>query len=129
VSARRGGPQPSSTCWSAVARVDAPATAANVDALRLATMPPNSEALPHACWRPKAVELEVGRASSRLRPRNQGNGRILDDTDPRVIQLSEVLRQMTLHPQEDRLPQFRNPNGVAQKTRNLVQNLSAGAGE
>ena len=59
----------------------------------------------------------------------QGNGRILDDTDPRVIQLSEVLRQMTLHPQEDRLPQFRNPNGVAQKTRNLVQNLSAGAGE
>jgi hypothetical protein len=31
----------------------------------------------------------------------QGNGRILDDTDPRVIQLSEVLRQMTLHPQED----------------------------
>ena len=53
----------------------------------------------------------------------RSNGRYVDDTDPRAIELSQVLRQMTLHPQEDRLPEFRNPNGVAQKTRNLVQHL------
>jgi 5-methylcytosine-specific restriction enzyme A len=53
----------------------------------------------------------------------QNNGRYVDDRDPRAIDLSEVLRQMTLHPQEERLPDFRNPNGVAQKTRNLVQHL------
>jgi 5-methylcytosine-specific restriction enzyme A len=53
----------------------------------------------------------------------QNGGRYIDDTDPRAIELSEVLRQMTLYPLADRLPQFRNPNGVAQKTRNLVQHL------
>jgi 5-methylcytosine-specific restriction enzyme A len=53
----------------------------------------------------------------------QNNGRYVDDTDPRAIELSEVLRQMNLHRPEGRLPQFRNPNGVAQKTRNLVQHL------
>jgi 5-methylcytosine-specific restriction protein A len=53
----------------------------------------------------------------------QNNGRSVDHEDPRAIELSQVLRKMTLHPQEDRLPQFRNPNGVAQKTRNLVQHL------
>jgi hypothetical protein len=53
----------------------------------------------------------------------QNNGRGVDHEDPRAIELSEVLRKMKLHPQEDRLPQFRNPNGVAQKTRNLVQHL------
>jgi len=53
----------------------------------------------------------------------QNNGRSVDHEDPRAIELSEVLRKMTLHPQEDRLPTFRNPNGVGQKTRNLVQHL------
>lgn len=53
----------------------------------------------------------------------QNNGRYVDDRDQRAIELSQVLRQMTLHPREDRLPEFRNPNGVAQKTRNLVQHL------
>jgi hypothetical protein len=53
----------------------------------------------------------------------QNNGRYVDDRDPRAIELSQVLRQMELHLQEDRLPDFRNPNGGAQKTRNLVQHL------
>jgi 5-methylcytosine-specific restriction protein A len=58
----------------------------------------------------------------------RNNGRYVDDRDPRAIELSQVLRQMTLHPQEDRLPEFRNPNGVAQKTRNLVQHFPGYAG-
>jgi 5-methylcytosine-specific restriction protein A len=53
----------------------------------------------------------------------QNNGRHVDNRDPRAIELSEVLRQMKLHPQEDRLPDFRNPNAVSQKARNLVQHL------
>lgn len=53
----------------------------------------------------------------------QNNGRYVDDRDPRAIELSQVLRQMQLYPHGDRLPTFRNPNGVAQKTRNLVQHL------
>ena len=50
----------------------------------------------------------------------QDNGRYVDDRDQRSIELSQVLRQMKLHPQEDRLTDFCNPNGVAQKTHNLV---------
>jgi 5-methylcytosine-specific restriction protein A len=53
----------------------------------------------------------------------RNNRRSVDDRDPRAIELSRVLREMTLHPQEGRLPQFRNANGVAQKTRNLVQHF------
>src|ERR1700734_3094596 len=53
----------------------------------------------------------------------QNNRRYVDDRDLRAIEPSQVLRRMKLHPQEDRLPDFRNPNGVAQKTRNLVQHL------
>jgi 5-methylcytosine-specific restriction enzyme A len=53
----------------------------------------------------------------------QNDGRPVDDADPRAIELSQVLQQMTLHPRQDRLPQFRNPNGVAQKTRHLAQHL------
>ena len=58
----------------------------------------------------------------------QNDGRILEDTDPRVIELSGLLRRMTLHLMEDRLPTFRIPNGVAQKTRNLVQHLPSYTG-
>src|SRR6185437_9831562 len=53
----------------------------------------------------------------------QNNGRGVDRRDPRAIKLSQVLREMKLHPQTERLPDFRNENGVAQKTRNLVQHL------
>ena len=53
----------------------------------------------------------------------RNNRRYVDDRDLRAIELSQVLRQMTLHPHEGRPPEFRNPNGVAQKTRNLVQHF------
>jgi 5-methylcytosine-specific restriction enzyme A len=52
----------------------------------------------------------------------QNGGRFLDHEDRRVIELSELLRRMELHPEEERkLPRFRNANGVAQKTRNIAQ--------
>jgi 5-methylcytosine-specific restriction protein A len=50
----------------------------------------------------------------------QNDGRFLDDGDRRVVELSELLRQMELHPPDARaVPKFRNANGVAQKTRNV----------
>ena len=52
----------------------------------------------------------------------QNNGRFLDHEDRQVVELSELLRQLALHPEEERkLPKFRNANGVAQKTRNIAQ--------
>ena len=53
----------------------------------------------------------------------QNDGRPLDHADKRVVELSQLLRQMSLYPMEQRLPEFRNPNGVAQKTRNIAQHL------
>jgi 5-methylcytosine-specific restriction protein A len=55
----------------------------------------------------------------------QNGGRSLDHGDARVVQLSELLQRMTVHPLEKRLPEFRNPNGVAQKTRNIAQHHPA----
>ncbi|MFF4710408.1 HNH endonuclease [Streptomyces eurythermus] len=40
----------------------------------------------------------------------------LEYNDPRVIELSELLRAMPIHPEEVRNELFRNPNGVARKT-------------
>ncbi|MEU5161445.1 HNH endonuclease [Streptomyces sp. NPDC020875] len=40
----------------------------------------------------------------------------LEFDDPRVIELSELLRTMPIHPEELRNELFRNPNGVARKT-------------
>jgi 5-methylcytosine-specific restriction enzyme A len=52
----------------------------------------------------------------------RNGGRFLDHEDRRVVELSELLQRMTLHPREEReLPRFRNANGVAQKTRNIAQ--------
>jgi 5-methylcytosine-specific restriction enzyme A len=51
----------------------------------------------------------------------QNGGRSLDHEDTRVVELSDLLQRMTVHPLEKRLPEFRNPNGVAQKTRNIAQ--------
>ncbi|WP_217641640.1 HNH endonuclease [Actinopolyspora alba] len=42
--------------------------------------------------------------------------------DPAVIELSELLQQLPLHPQEKRDPRFRNVNGVAHKTADLHTN-------
>jgi 5-methylcytosine-specific restriction protein A len=47
----------------------------------------------------------------------------LDHEDRRVVEVSELLQQMTLHPLKVRPPEFRNANGVAQKIRNIVQHL------
>jgi 5-methylcytosine-specific restriction protein A len=45
---------------------------------------------------------------------------LLDDTDPKVIELSETLNALPLHPPETRTATFRNPNGVARKLTNLA---------
>jgi len=41
-------------------------------------------------------------------------------TDQRVVELSRVLRRMSLHPPEARLESFRNVDGVSRKTHNLA---------
>ena len=46
--------------------------------------------------------------------------RQLDESDPRVQQLSSLLQKMSIHPLNERLPNFRNSAGVAQKTRNIA---------
>ena len=46
----------------------------------------------------------------------QHNWRALDDTDPAVIELSDLLQRLPIHPPELRGPTFRNPNGVSRKT-------------
>jgi 5-methylcytosine-specific restriction enzyme A len=58
----------------------------------------------------------------------QNDGRSLDHEDPRVVELSNLLQRMSVHPLEKRLPEFRNPNGVAQKTRNIAQHHPAYTG-
>jgi len=44
----------------------------------------------------------------------------LDDQDERVIELSDPLQRLPIHPLEVRGPKFRNPNGVARKTYDLA---------
>lgn len=45
----------------------------------------------------------------------------LDDADPRVIELSQLLRSLPIHPAGDRRhPKFRNPNGVSLKLQNFL---------
>jgi 5-methylcytosine-specific restriction enzyme A len=48
--------------------------------------------------------------------------RQLAATDPQVIELSEFLRALPLHPVEQRLAHFRNANGVARKTADIATN-------
>jgi 5-methylcytosine-specific restriction protein A len=40
----------------------------------------------------------------------------LNDTNSAVIELSDLLRRLPIHPPQLRGPTFRNPNGVARKT-------------
>ena len=42
-----------------------------------------------------------------------------DDKHPAVVELSELLQDLPIHPQEKRLANFRNPNGVALKLVNF----------
>lgn len=46
--------------------------------------------------------------------------RWLAATHPEVIELSELLRRYSRHPEELRGPTFRNPNGVARKTADIA---------
>jgi 5-methylcytosine-specific restriction protein A len=50
----------------------------------------------------------------------QNGWRQLDEGDPRVRELSGILQQMSIHPLDARLTNFRNFAGVAQKTRNIA---------
>ncbi|MFI7247260.1 HNH endonuclease [Micromonospora chalcea] len=51
----------------------------------------------------------------------EANGwRQLTDTDPRVIELSELLQSAAIHPFEQRRSDFRNPAGVARKTADIA---------
>lgn len=44
----------------------------------------------------------------------------LNARDPQVIELSELLQRLPIHPLQVRGPKFRNPNGVARKTADLA---------
>jgi len=46
--------------------------------------------------------------------------RQLEDSDPRVIELSALLQRLPIHPLYLRRPDFRNPNGVARKTADIA---------
>jgi 5-methylcytosine-specific restriction enzyme A len=46
--------------------------------------------------------------------------RQVDASDPRVEELSQQLKRLTLHPEELRMPNFRNMNGVARKTADIA---------
>ena len=55
------------------------------------------------------------------------NGKLPSGKDPRVIELSDVLRAFPYHHAAARKPSFRNPDGVAFKLQNLRQ-IATGAG-
>ena len=48
--------------------------------------------------------------------------RWLPAENPQVIELSQLLRRMSIHPDEVRGDKFRNPNGVGRKTADLATN-------
>jgi 5-methylcytosine-specific restriction protein A len=57
----------------------------------------------------------------------QLDGRFPSKSDPRVIELSDLLRQMPYHRDQAKKPSFRNPDGVAFKLLNL-RNVATGKG-
>ena len=58
----------------------------------------------------------------------QNGWRALPAENPQVIELSELLQRMTLHPAEIRRPDFRNPNGVGRKTADIATHHPAYTG-
>jgi 5-methylcytosine-specific restriction protein A len=59
----------------------------------------------------------------------EANGwRHLDDRDPRVQELSQLLQSSAIHPASPRHPDFRNPAGVARKTHNIASTHPAHRG-
>jgi 5-methylcytosine-specific restriction enzyme A len=49
--------------------------------------------------------------------------------NPQVIELSDLLQRMTLHPREGRRADFRNPNGVGRKTADIATALPGYTGK
>lgn len=58
----------------------------------------------------------------------QNGWRALPAENPQVMELSELLQRMTLHPAETRRPDFRNPNGVGRKTADIATRHPAYSG-
>lgn len=52
----------------------------------------------------------------------------IEDTDPRVVALSELLQSPLFHPLDGRSDTFRNPNGVARKTADIATSHPAAVG-
>jgi 5-methylcytosine-specific restriction protein A len=50
----------------------------------------------------------------------QNGWRALSRTDPRVMELSNLLIKLPIHPADQRLPDFRNANGVRRKTADIA---------
>ena len=50
----------------------------------------------------------------------QNDWQPLPQNDQRVVELSDLLQRMSLHPVDARLENFRNENGVSRKTHNLA---------
>jgi 5-methylcytosine-specific restriction enzyme A len=59
----------------------------------------------------------------------QNGWRQIAATDPRVIELSALLRRLPLHPVRDRRPDFRNVNSVARKTADIATNRPGHTGK
>ena len=51
----------------------------------------------------------------------QNGWRGLAENRPEVIELSRLLQTLPLHPLDARLPDFRNPNGVARKSFDIAE--------
>ena len=73
--------------------------------------------MPSASRNPNWVEDELILACDLVM---QNGWRQLDDADPRVSELSRLLRDLPLHPASIRQETFRNPSGVARKTANIA---------
>lgn len=58
----------------------------------------------------------------------QNDWKQLPATDQRVLELSQFLQTLPLHPVEQRMDHFRNPNSVARKTADIATNRPGYAG-
>jgi 5-methylcytosine-specific restriction enzyme A len=59
----------------------------------------------------------------------RNGGHALPAEDPRVVELSKLLQQMSIHPKEGRREDFRNTNGVGRKTADIATALPGYTGK